>query len=54
MYDSMSPKEDRIRVNARIPKSLYDWVCSEYDNLSQAINDGLETIIKSFWLSYRK
>jgi chromosome segregation ATPase len=47
MYDSMSLKEDRIRVNARIPKSLYNWVCSEYDNLSQAVNDGLETLQES-------
>jgi chromosome segregation ATPase len=47
MYDSMSLKEDRIRVNARIPKSLYDWVCSKYDNLSQAVNDGLETLKES-------
>lgn len=47
MYDIMSPKEDRIRVNARIPKSLYDWICTEYDNLSQAVNDGLEKLKKS-------
>jgi hypothetical protein len=47
MYDSMSLKEDRIRVNARIPKSLYDWVCSVYDNLSQAVNEGLETLKES-------
>jgi chromosome segregation ATPase len=47
MYDNVSQKEDRIRVNARIPKSLYDWVCLEYDNLSQAVNDGLETLKES-------
>jgi chromosome segregation ATPase len=47
MYDNMSLKEDRIRVNARIPKSMYDWICSEYDNLSQAVNDGLETLKES-------
>jgi|ERR1035437_1123726 hypothetical protein len=47
MYDSMGLKEDRIRVNARIPKSLYDWVCSKYDNLSQAVNEGLETLKES-------
>lgn len=41
MYDilsySMTTQEEKIRVNARIPKSLYDWVNSEYDNTSQAI-----------------
>ncbi len=47
MYDSMSLKEDRIRVNARIPKSLYYWACSEYDNLSQAVNGDLETLKES-------
>jgi chromosome segregation ATPase len=36
--------EEKIRVNARIPKSLYDFVCSKYDNISQAINIGLENL----------
>jgi hypothetical protein len=36
--------EEKIRVNARVPKSLYDFVCSKYDNISQAINIGLENL----------
>ena len=48
MYDKMSycmiSQEEKIRVNARIPKTLYDYVCSEYDNVSQAINEGLEKL----------
>lgn len=39
--------EEKIRVNARIPKSLYDFVCSKYDNISQAINIGLENLKES-------
>ena len=34
-------------MNARVPKRLYDWVCSEYDNTSLAINEGLEILQKS-------
>ena len=40
----MFQREEMIRVNARIPKNLYDWVCSEYDNTSLAINEGLEKL----------
>ncbi len=47
MYDKMSQKEDKVRVNARVPKYLYDWVCSVYDNTSQAINEGLELLKES-------
>ena len=43
----MTTQEEKIRVNARIPKSLYDFVCSEYDNMSQAINEGLEKLRES-------
>lgn len=43
----MTFQEEKIRVNARVPKNLYDWVCSEYDNVSQAINEGLENLRKS-------
>jgi predicted RNase H-like nuclease (RuvC/YqgF family) len=43
----MTSQEEKIRVNARIPKSLYDFVCSEYDNVSQAINEGLENLRES-------
>ena len=43
----MTPQEEKIRVNARIPKYLYDFVCSEYDNVSQAINEGLEKLRES-------
>jgi hypothetical protein len=42
----MTSQEEKIRVNARIPKSLYDFVCSEYENVSQAINEGLEKLRK--------
>ncbi len=51
MYDilsySMTTQEEKIRVNARIPKSLYDWVNSEYDNTSQAIIEGIEKLKES-------
>jgi predicted RNase H-like nuclease (RuvC/YqgF family) len=43
----MTTQEEKIRVNARIPKSLYDWISSEYDNVSQAINEGLERLKES-------
>lgn len=43
----MTTQEEKIRVNARIPKSLYDWMSSEYDNVSQAINEGLEKLKES-------
>lgn len=43
----MTTQEEKIRVNARIPKSLYDWINSEYDNVSQAINEGLEKLKES-------
>ncbi len=43
----MTAQEEKIRVNARIPKSLYDWISSEYDNVSQAINEGLERLKES-------
>jgi hypothetical protein len=43
----MTTQEEKIRVNARIPKYLYDWLCSEYDNVSQAINEGLEKLKES-------
>lgn len=46
-YDNINQKEDKIRVNARVPKSLYDWGCSEYDNILQAINQGLEILKES-------
>ena len=39
-----TPPEEKIRVNARIPKSLYDFICLEYDNVSQAIYIGLENL----------
>lgn len=49
LYDNVihNQKKEKVRVNARIPQSLYDWVCSEYDNTSQAINEGLENLRKS-------
>lgn len=60
MYDilsySMTTQEEKIRVNARIPKSLYDWLNSKYDNVSQAINEGLEILkeSKTSELSYNR
>ena len=47
MTNCMTIQEEKIRVNARIPKSLYDWLSSEYDNMSQAINEGLEKLKES-------
>jgi uncharacterized protein (DUF3084 family) len=43
----MTTKEDKIKINARIPKSLYDWIGSVYDNVSQAVNDSLELLRKT-------
>lgn len=43
----MLTKEDRVKINARVPQSLYDWVVSVYDNVSQAVNDGLELLKES-------
>lgn len=36
--------EDKIRVSARIPKSLYDTCLHRYDNITTAINTGLELL----------
>lgn len=47
MTNCMTTQEEKIRVNARIPKYLYDWMSSEYDNVSQAINEGLEKLKES-------
>lgn len=47
MTNCMTSQEEKIRVNARIPKSLYDWLSSEYDNMSQVINEGLEKLKES-------
>jgi hypothetical protein len=46
----MFQREEKIRVNARIPKNLYDWVCSEYDNTSIAINEGLEKLRETIYI----
>lgn len=43
----MPTREDKVKINARIPKSLYDWIGSVYDNVSQAVNDGLELLKES-------
>lgn len=43
----MPTKEDKVKINARIPKSLYDWIGSEYGNVSQAVNNGLELLKES-------
>ena len=36
--------EDKIRVSARIPKELYDVCLQRYDNITSAINTGLELL----------
>ena len=36
--------EDKIRVSARIPKELYDVCLQRYDNITSAINAGLELL----------
>ena len=36
--------EDKIRVSARIPKELYDTCLQRYDNITNAINMGLELL----------
>ena len=36
--------EDKIRVSARIPKELYDICLQRYDNITNAINAGLELL----------
>ena len=36
--------EDKIRVSARIPKDLYDSCLQRYDNITSAINAGLELL----------
>jgi len=36
--------EDKIRVSARIPKDLYDICLQRYDNITNAINAGLELL----------
>lgn len=43
----MLTREDKVKINARVPKSLYDWIGSVYDNVSQAVNDGLELLKES-------
>jgi len=36
--------EDKIRVSARIPKDIYDTCLQRYDNITNAINAGLELL----------
>lgn len=36
--------EDKVRVSARIPKELYDVCLQRYDNITNAINAGLELL----------
>ena len=36
--------EDKIRVSARIPKNLYDICLQRYDNITNAVNAGLELL----------
>jgi hypothetical protein len=39
--------EDKVKINARIPKNLYDWIGVKYGNISQAVNEGLELLRES-------
>ena len=41
----MTPQDDKVRVNARIPKELYDSICQRYDSLTIAINEALELLV---------
>ena len=43
----MTPQDDKVRVNARISKELYDNICQEYDSMTMAINEALELLIES-------
>jgi predicted nucleic acid-binding Zn-ribbon protein len=43
----MPTKEDKVKINARVPQGLYDWVSSVYGNVSQAVNDGLVLLKES-------
>lgn len=52
LYHNMPTPEDKIKINARIPKSLYDWIGVEYGNVSQAVNEGLELLKESQYVSY--
>lgn len=47
LYHNMPTKEDKVKINARVPQSLYDWVVAVYDNVSQAVNDGLGLLKES-------
>jgi hypothetical protein len=41
----MTPEDStKIRVSARIPKNLYDTCLQRYDNITNAINTGLELL----------
>ena len=52
LYHNMPTPEDKIKINARIPKSLYDWIGVEYGNVSQAVNESLELLKESQYVSY--
>lgn len=42
----MTPNEEqRVRVHGRVPNELYDSVCQHHDNVTQAINEGLELLV---------
>jgi Arc/MetJ-type ribon-helix-helix transcriptional regulator len=40
----MPTPEDKVKINARVPKNLYDWIGDVYGNVSQAVNEGLELL----------
>lgn len=37
----MAQEDDRIRINGRVPKELYEYITQNSDNLTQAITAGL-------------
>jgi len=38
-------EEQRVRIHGRVPNELYNSVCQHYDNVTLAINEGLELLI---------
>ena len=40
----MHNEEEKVRVNGRVPKELYENICKYYDNMTLAINEALELL----------
>jgi hypothetical protein len=41
---SMPTEEDKVRVNGRVPRGLYEDISTYYANITNAINDALELL----------